>query len=69
LEVVEDLVKALLLIFQINGGLTKVIHLLLLLAAEALLVLQLLFEMGVLSQRFLELSLQPLHHNFVAPRE
>jgi hypothetical protein len=36
--VVEDLVKALPLIFKINGGLTKVVHLLLLLAAEALLV-------------------------------
>jgi hypothetical protein len=66
LEVVEHLVKTLPLIFKINGGLTKVIHLLLLLAAEALLVLQLLLEASVLGQRFLELSVQPLHRNGMA---
>jgi hypothetical protein len=64
--VVEDFVKALPLIFKINGGMTKVVHLLLLLAVEALLVLQLLFKTGVLSQRFLELRIQPLHRNCVA---
>jgi hypothetical protein len=48
--VVEDFVKTLLLIFKINSGLTKVIYLLLLLAAEVPLVLQLLFETGVLGQ-------------------
>jgi hypothetical protein len=48
--VVEDFVKTLSLIFKINGGLTKVIYFLLLLATKALLVLQLLFEMGVLDQ-------------------
>jgi hypothetical protein len=48
--VVEDFVKTLPLIFKINGGLTKVIYFLLLLATKALLVLQLLFETGVLGQ-------------------
>jgi hypothetical protein len=62
----RGLVKTLLLIFKINGGLTKVVHLLLLLAAEALLVLQLLLEAVVLGQGFLELSVQPLHCNCVA---
>jgi hypothetical protein len=64
--VVEDLVKALPLIFKINGGLMDVIHLLLLLVDETLLVLQLLLEAGVLSQGFVELSVQPLHRNGMA---
>jgi hypothetical protein len=63
--VVEDLVEALPLIFKINGVLVEVIHLLLLVAVEALLVLELLFKAGVFGQGFLELSLQPLHHNGV----
>jgi hypothetical protein len=46
--VVEDFVKTLLLILEINGSFTKVIHLLLLLAVYALLLLQLLFKAGVL---------------------
>jgi hypothetical protein len=63
--VVEDLVEALSLIFKINGGLAEVVHLLLLLAVQALLVLELLFKAGVFGQGFLELSLQPIHHNGV----
>jgi hypothetical protein len=63
--VVEDLVEALPLIFKINGGLAEVVHLLLLLAVLALLVLELLFKVGVFGQGFLELSLQPLHRNGV----
>jgi hypothetical protein len=61
--VVKDLVEAPPLILEINGGLMKVIHLLLLLAGLTLLVLQLLFKAGVFGQGFLELSLQPLHRN------
>jgi hypothetical protein len=63
--VVEDLIEAPPLIFKINGGLAKVVHLLLLLAVLALLVLELLFKAGVFGQGFLELHLQPLHHNGV----
>jgi hypothetical protein len=48
--VLTDLVKDLPLSVEINGSLMKVIHLFLLLAAEALLVLQLLFDTGVLGQ-------------------
>jgi hypothetical protein len=50
LEVAEDFIKTSPLIFQINGGLTKVVHFVLLMAAEALLVLQLLLKEGVLGQ-------------------
>jgi hypothetical protein len=53
----KDLVEAIPLIFEINGSLTKVVHLLLLLVAQELLVLELLFEAGVFGQIFLELSL------------
>jgi hypothetical protein len=60
--VVKDLIEAPPLIFKINGGLAKVIHLLLLLA---LLVLEMLFKAGVFGQGFLELHLQPLHRNGV----
>jgi hypothetical protein len=63
--VVEDLVEAPLLIFKINGGLAEVVHLLLLLAVLALLVLDFLLEEGVFGQGFLELHLQPLHRNGV----
>jgi hypothetical protein len=61
--VVEDLVEAPLLIFKINGGLVEAVHLLLLQAVLALLVLELLFKAGVFGQGFLEFSLQPLHRN------
>jgi hypothetical protein len=65
LEVVEDLVEAPLLILAINGSLAEVVHFLLLLAVQALLVLELLFKAGVFGQGFLELSLQPLQRNGV----
>jgi hypothetical protein len=45
--------------------LAEVVHLLLLLAVQALLVLEPLFKLGVFGQGFLELSLQPLHRNGV----
>jgi hypothetical protein len=63
--VVKYLVKAPPLIFKINGGLAEVIHLLVLLAVLALLVLEFLFKEGVFGQGFLELRLQPLHRNGV----
>jgi hypothetical protein len=63
--VVKDLVEAPTLIFKINGGLAEVVHLLLLLAVLALLVLELLFKEGVFDQGFLEWRLQPLHRNGV----
>jgi hypothetical protein len=52
MEVVKDLVEALPLIFKINGGLAEVVHLLLLLAVQALLVLELLFKAGVFVRDF-----------------
>jgi hypothetical protein len=64
--VAQDLVEAILLSLKISRGWTKVVNLFLLLAAEALLVLQLPFEAGILGQRFLELNVQLLHHNSVA---
>jgi hypothetical protein len=63
--VAEDLVEAPPLIFKINGGLTEVVHLLVLLAVLVLLLLELLLKVGVFGQGFLELRLQPLHHNGV----
>jgi cytochrome b561 len=63
--VVKDLVEAPPLIFKINGGLAKVVHLLLLLMVLALLVLGLLLKAGVFSLGFLDLRLQPLHRNGV----
>jgi hypothetical protein len=63
--VVKDLVKAPPMIFKINSGLAEVVHLLLLLAVLALLVLELLFKEGVFGQGFLEWRLQPLHRNGV----
>jgi hypothetical protein len=60
---VKDLVEASPPILKIDGGLAEVVHLLLLLAVLALLVLELLLEEGVFGQGFLELRLQPLHHN------
>jgi hypothetical protein len=61
--VVKDLVEALPLILKINGGLVEVVHLLLLLAVQALLVLELHFKTGVFGQGYLELILQPLCNN------
>jgi hypothetical protein len=65
--VVKDLVEAPPLILKINSGLAEVVHLLLLLAVLALLVLELLLEEGVFGQGFLELHLQHLHRNGVTP--
>jgi hypothetical protein len=48
--VAQDLVEAIPLSLKISEGLTKIVHLFLLLAAEVLLVLQLLFEAGILGQ-------------------
>jgi hypothetical protein len=50
--VVENLVEAFPLILEINGGLAEVVHFLLLLAVQALLVLELLFKAGVLVREF-----------------
>jgi hypothetical protein len=61
--VVEDLVEAPLPILKINGGLAEVVHLLLLVAALALPVLEFFLKKGVFGQGFLELRLQPLHRN------
>jgi hypothetical protein len=44
---VTDIVEAILLIFKISGGFTKVLHLLLLPAVLVLLVLEFLLEEGV----------------------
>jgi hypothetical protein len=62
LEVVKDLIEAPLSILKIDGGLAEILYLLLLLA---LLVLEFLLKEGVFSPGFLELHLQPLHHNGV----
>jgi hypothetical protein len=70
LEVAKDLVEAPTLIFKINDGLAEVVHLLLLRAVLALLVLELLLEEGVLGQGFMELHLQPQWCDpFSPPRE
>jgi hypothetical protein len=62
---VKDHVEAFLPLFKISGGFAEILHLFLLLAVLALLVLELLFEDGIRGQRFLELRLQPLHRNSV----
>jgi hypothetical protein len=62
----EELVKAFMPLFRYSGGFAEILYLLLLLKVLALLVLKLLFEGGVCSQRFLELLLQPIHRNGVA---
>jgi hypothetical protein len=62
---VKDLVEAFLPLFKISGGFAEILHLFLLLAVLALLVLELLFEEGIRGERFLELHLQPLHRNRV----
>jgi hypothetical protein len=64
--VIEDLVKASMPLLKFGGGFAEILYLLVLLEALALLVLQLLFEEGVRSQGFLELLLQPFHHNCMA---
>jgi hypothetical protein len=63
---IEDLVEAILLLFEIGGGFTEILYLLLLLAVLAFLVLELLFKEGIRGQRILELLLQPLHRDSVA---
>jgi hypothetical protein len=62
----EELVKAYTPLFKVSSGFAEIRYLLVLLLALVLLVLQLLFEKGVCGQRFLELLLQPIHHNGVA---
>jgi hypothetical protein len=63
---IEDLVEAILPLFKCSGGFAEILHLLLLLAVLALLVCELLFEEGIRGQRFLELRVQPLHHDSMA---
>jgi hypothetical protein len=63
---IEDFVEAILLLFKFGGGFTEIIYLLLLLAVLAFLVLEFLFEEGIRGQRFLELLMQPLHHDSMA---
>jgi hypothetical protein len=60
---VKDLVEAFLPLFKISGGFAEILHLFLLLAVLALLVLEFLFEEGIRDQKFLKLHLQPLHRN------
>jgi hypothetical protein len=48
--VIEDLVKAITLLFKFGGGFAEILYLLILLEVLALLVLQLLFEDGVCGQ-------------------
>jgi hypothetical protein len=60
---VKDLVEAFLPLFKLSDGFAEILHLFLLLAVLALLVLEFLFEEGIQGQRFLELRLQPLHRN------
>jgi hypothetical protein len=63
--VVKDLVESPPLICKISGDLAEVVHLLLLLAGMALLVLELLLKEGVFGQGLMELHFQPLHRNGV----
>jgi hypothetical protein len=63
---IEDLVEAILPLFKLSGGFTKILYLLLLLAVLAFLVLELLFEEGIRGQRFLKLLVQPLHRDSMA---
>jgi hypothetical protein len=62
---VKDLVEAILPLFKLSGGFAEILHLFLLLAVLALLVLEFLFEEGIRDQRFLELHVQPLHRDSV----
>jgi hypothetical protein len=63
---IEDLVEAILPLFEVGGGFTEILYLLLLLTVLAFLVLELIFEEGIRGQRFLELLLQPLHRDSMA---
>jgi hypothetical protein len=63
---IEDLVEAILPLFEIGGGFTKILYLLLLLAILVFLVLELLFKEGIRGQRFLELLVQHLHRDSMA---
>jgi hypothetical protein len=63
---IEDLVKAILLILKFGGGFAEILYLLVLLQVLAFLVLKVLFKEGIRGQRFLELLMQPLHRNSVA---
>jgi hypothetical protein len=62
----EDLVETRVSLLKNSGGFAEILYLLLPLKVLTLLVLKLLFEGGVCSQRFLELLLQPIHRNGVA---
>jgi hypothetical protein len=63
---IEDLVKAISPLFKFGGDFAEILYLLVLLHVLAFLVLYLLFKEGIRGQRFLELLMQPLHHNSVA---
>jgi hypothetical protein len=60
---IKDLVEAILPLFKLSSGFAEILHLLLLLAVLAFLVLELLLEEGIQGQRFLELRVQPLHRD------
>jgi hypothetical protein len=62
---VKDLVEASLPLFKLSGGFAEILHLFLLLAVLALLVIEFLFEEGIRGQRFVELHLQPLYRDSV----
>jgi hypothetical protein len=62
----EDLVKTRVSLFKNGGSFAKILYLLLPLQVQALLILELLFEGGVCSQRLLELLVQPIHRNGMA---
>jgi hypothetical protein len=62
----KDLVKTRVSLLKNSGGFAEILYLLLPLKVLALLVLKLLFEGGVCGQRFLELLMQPIHHNVMA---
>jgi hypothetical protein len=47
LEMIEDLVEAILPLFKVGGSFTEILYLLLLPAVPAFLVLELLFEEGI----------------------
>jgi hypothetical protein len=67
LERIEDLVKAISPLSKFGGGFAEILYLLLLLQVLAFLVLELHFEDRIQGQFFLELLLQPLHRDSVAP--
>jgi hypothetical protein len=63
---IEDLIEAISPLFKFGDSFAEILYLLLLLAVLAFLVLELLFKKGIRGQRFLELLMQPLHHDSVA---